>query len=316
MRGVRAGHAQRRRAFRRVRDVPPDAFAPGNATKTCAKIEPGHVGSDFVEPTAARRARADPVSRWISIARRVGRPGAGAAVRGVPRRHGRAFGWVGRVRGVRAWVRAGRGARRVFVRRRRGRGRDARRRFDRRIREIAGGSLRLRVRLRRDDGGRIRNRKRFLGGRDVRENLRGGVLRASRRVRAFAVSVPAVVARARARAAAGARARGGAGGGGGGHRGDGKDPPRDAASRSRTWTPRRRRAAKTSRRTRVGLTLVGLTADSPNPRFLDAMASLNPFKGASRRDAEADANAGRGRAAARVGARGERDSDRGAGARL
>ena len=37
---------------------PPDAFAPGNATKTCAKIEPGHVGSDFVEPTARRGARA------------------------------------------------------------------------------------------------------------------------------------------------------------------------------------------------------------------------------------------------------------------
>ena len=37
---------------------PPDAFAAGNATRACEKIEPGYVGSDFVEPTTMRGARA------------------------------------------------------------------------------------------------------------------------------------------------------------------------------------------------------------------------------------------------------------------
>ena len=43
---------------RRCVTCPPDAFAAGNATKACEKIRPGHVGSDFIEPTTMRGARA------------------------------------------------------------------------------------------------------------------------------------------------------------------------------------------------------------------------------------------------------------------
>ena len=294
----------------------PDAFAPGNATKTCAKIEPGHVGSDFVEPTARRgRARQTPCPAGFQSARRVGRPGAGAAVRACP--EGTVAPLVGRTRARRARLGSSRTRRASCL--------------------SVGGAGAVAARGDGSTGGSERSPAdpfdyEYDYGATTEDEFEtenassAGAMSAKTSAAAFFALLGACAlslflflrwwraARARARRLALER-----------------EAALEAAEEDIAETGKIRRAtlfalahvdaeaaacgenlAKDPSRSDPSRSDRGF----PKPRFLDAMASLNPFKGASRRDAEARRERRSRYSAARVAARGERDSDRGAGARL